>query len=217
MPIAPGLGAALGGLFGGGAALLGASQAAKAQKRASDAATALQLEYLDWQKQMYGEDVARRKPFYDLSLLSLPELQKFISGDFDITTTPEYQTQSKALDRQLSSNLAARGLQQSGFGVEEDARLKTGLMSDLYNKRFSRLAALANLGSMGMAQAPNLGDAYSNLANLAMQRGQGQAQAYSAMGQIPMNMFNAYSMWNFLNRQPSGLGMTPEMTAWDLF
>lgn len=218
MCISAGLALGLGSIAAGaGATIYSANKASSAQKRATDAATQYQYEALDWEKEKYEEDVARRKPYYDLSLEALPGLRDYINGDFDITKTQEYQTQSKALDRELASHLSARGLQLSGFGVEEDARLKTGLQSNLYNQRFSRLSTLANLGSTGMAQAPNLGQYYSNLGNIAMQQGQQQSSMYGSMAQLPFNAMNAYSMWKWMNKGTVTPEMTPEMTAWDMY
>lgn len=216
MCISTGLGLALGGLFGGGGAILAGS----AQSDAMDTATDIQSQYLNWQKQMYYEDLQRRMPFYNISVDALPGLKDYISGNFDITTTPEYKTQSEALDREIAQHLSARGLQESGFGVEENARLKTGLMSNLYNQRFARLASLANLGSMGMAQAPNLSQVYGNLSNLALAQGQSQAQMWQGLGQLPMDMYNSYSLWKYLDtlkQQNLWSNLATQQRAWDLF
>lgn len=188
-------------VIGLGSALLSSS----AQSDASDQASQTQYDAMNWEKERYYEDIKRRKPYYDLSLEALPGLRDFISGDFDISKTQEYKTQAGVLDRELAGHLSSRGLQLSGFGVEEDARLKTGLMGNLYNQRFSRLSTLANLGSVGMAQAPNLGNYASNLGNIAMQQSQQQSQMYGSLGQMPFNMMNAYSMWNYMNN-PSQMG-----------
>ena len=194
--VSAGLGAIIGGALSAGGALL----ASEAQSEAIEGAADVQWRSLLWEMERWEKEQAKREPFYQAGISALDSLKEYVSGDFDITKTHEYKVQSEALDRQLGKRLSALGLQQSGYGVEEEARLKTGLMSDLYGQRFSRLASLANLGSLGFAQGPNIQNQINALSNLALAQGQIQANMWSGLGSLPMNVFNAYQMWKFLDR-----------------
>jgi len=207
------------GLLGAGATIYGANEASDASQSATDAATRAQIYGIDWQKEQYYNEQRRRQPFYDVGVSSLGGLKDMMSGTYDITSSPLYQANAAALEKDTSKWLSARGLQGSGAGVLKNVNAKANLMNIMQTQRFSELATLANLGQAGFAQAPNLTGAYGNLATSYMQGGALQANKagmWAGAGALPLQAFNAYSLWNYLNKN-TGSGMTPEMTAWDMY
>lgn len=118
-----------------------------------------QKELMQWQKDVYERERTERKPYQDASKRALGDLEAMTKGDFDITTTKSYQTKEKALETSLNRSLSAKGLSLSGRGIEEESRLKTGLMLGEESKRYGELSGVVNVGTMGMVQNPMLANA----------------------------------------------------------
>lgn len=132
-----------------------------------------QKDLMQWQKDVYERERTERKPYTEASQRSLGDLEAMMKGDFDITTTKSYQTKEKALETSLNRSLAAKGLSLSGRGIEEESRLKTGLMLGEESQRYEQLAGLVNVGTMGMVQTPMLASS------------QNIQQGYESMAQVP--------------------------------
>ena len=171
------------------AGIYGANKAAKAQKDAAKQAAKTQQQTLSAQEAMVG-------PYVEAGKNALAEYQKLAPyqsfGMAQFQADPGYQFRLSEGMKALERSAAARGLLQSGTTLKGIQRFGQDLASAEYENAFSRYLTerearmdpyryLAGQGQAAAAgQAANVGTTGANLAEIAAQRGNIQAQ--QAMG-----------------------------------
>lgn len=151
-----------------------------------------QKDTMQWQKDIYERERADVKPYREASLRALDKLESVYSEGYDVTKEKQYQVLSEAGDRELQKSLAKKGLSLSGYGLEEEARLKSGLKTSVLGQRVAGLGSMAGYGTMGMTNQPmlaNMGaisETYSNMSQVP-------AWYSSQMGTILQNRANYIS------------------------
>lgn len=150
--------------------IFGAKKAAKAQKQAADKAAAasqyatdqslaLQREQFD---RMWGATQGAR----DLGDAAIGKLNALNSGALNATdwikSTPAYQTNLDAGQRQINASMAARGGLLSGDAAKEGMKYGADYANNLFNQERNALMAQAGLGQTATAQG---GSAGQNMAN----------------------------------------------------
>jgi len=86
-----------------------------------------QKDIMKWQQDIYERERTDTEPYREASLGAVADLKKMFGEGYDVTKEKQYQILSEASDRELQKSLAKKGLSLSGYGLEEEARLKTGL------------------------------------------------------------------------------------------
>ena len=177
-----------------GAGIIGANKAAKAQNRATDKANELQ-------HYMYDTTRADNMPALESRNWALEQLkQRLSNGTYKSNLTssqvmgePGYQFGLNQGLGALNSQLAARGMRNSGAALAAATRYgndyATGKYNDAFNRMqsqqaadFGRYATLSGLGSPGAQTISNAGQNYAgNVGNALMS--QGNANAASTMAQ----------------------------------
>ena len=175
-----------------GSAVIGAagsSSAASTAAAASDKAAELQY-------QQYKDEVARQKPFYDVGVGALPELEAASRyAPFDMTkftADPGYAFRLAEGQRGLDRSAAARGGLISGNALRAATRYGQDMGSQEYmnafnryqTERTARLNPLQSLAGYGQTAANTLGDAgrsYASGAGEALRAG-GRARASGYIG-----------------------------------
>lgn len=132
-----------------------------------------QKETMQWQKDIYERERGETKPYREASLRALGKLEDVFGEGYDITQDKQYQVLSEAGDRELQKSLAKKGLSLSGYGLEEEARLKSGLKIGVLGQRIAGLGSMAGFGTMGATAQPML----ANMGEIS--------QTYGNMAQVP--------------------------------
>lgn len=166
------------------AGIYGANKAAKAQKKAAKKAAKIQQQALDQQ-------LALAKPYSDAGVNALAQYQAmapykdFSMADFE--ADPGYQFRLAEGMKAIERSAAARGLLQSGGTLKGIQQYGQNLASDEYQNAFGRYLTqrsarmdpyqyLIGIGQGAAAgQAANIGSASSNLADIALSKGNSQA------------------------------------------
>ena len=213
IPLAIGGGAALsaaGGIF---SSIFGGNAQIKAMREAAEIASKTALTLDDRAR----ADIA---PFREYGIKAGDTLMGMLTGGRDVSSalqeSPLYQFQRDLGTRDINRQLAARGLQGSGAGLETLGRFTNQLVAEEGNRFYDRLYNLTALGSNAAARmATNTSQTGNNLAGIQAQTGLATAGAIGAqyqgignvlqgagntLAQIPM--YNA-SM-NLLNRIGGG-------------
>lgn len=153
-----------------------AGQQSEATGRAAQFERQTAQEQLELQKRMYEEDIARRKPFYDVGVNALPELvqasryQPFTMDKFQ--ADPGYAFRLSEGQKQLERSAAARGGLLSGgtgkalqrFGQEMGSQEYMNAFNRYQAERTARLQPLQSLTGMGQTTAQQLGASGQNYA-----------------------------------------------------
>jgi len=182
----------IGDLFGIGPA----SRAADAQTHASDNQTAtansalasqekINADTLAQQKDLYNQDIARNKPFYDTGVSANANLDKMVNGGYDMNQSPAAQYELTQGTKSLNRQLAARGLLGSGNASQRLAELSSGVAANDYNQQYSRLLDQVKIGTGASASAG------ASSSTLGSQIGQGAASLSGAVGQNSTAVQNA--------------------------
>ena len=226
--------AVLGGaLVGGGAAIYGANKqsdamesAAASQSAAEDRQLAQQQRQFEEQqrvqKEQYDQRLALNKPFYDIGMTALPELQYLTTGKgtpYDITSSPAYTYQQQQGEKAINRAAAARGGYGSTATVDQLGDFNQRLGASEVTNQYNRLLHLVNIGqsaannesasslnyaNSNTAASQNYANSTSgiisnsanNLSNLQIQQGENQASMWSNLGALPMQGINAYQSLN---------------------
>lgn len=165
-------------------------------------------------------------PFREMGLQAGKSLLDIMSGkktlDLAGTGSSLYRYQSDLGMRDITRQLAARGLQGSGAGMETLARFTNQLTAEEGQRFYDRMYNLTTLGSNAAARmATNTMQTGNNLAGIQGQLGVANAQAigaqYNALGQGIGNTFSGIggtiaqipmynASLNMLNRMGAGAG-----------
>lgn len=225
-----GAGSIISGIFGASAA----KKQAEAIRYASDQARKTALEIDDKQR----TDLA---PFRQYGITAGDSLTGMLTGGKDVSQTlkasPLYEFQSQMGNRDITRQLAARGMQHSGAGLETLQKFTNQLVAEEGNRFYDRLFNLTQLGSNAAAHtASNTAQIGSNLmqtqGQLGIQAAQiaggadrawgnsiggflsgaGQTLAQYPMYQASMNMLNSYGRMRgndpvFDSRDSGGLSL----------
>ena len=184
--------AAIAGAAAVGSAAIGAVGASKAASAQKDAAkTAAQT-----QKDTLAAQTALAKPYVEAGTNALAQYQKLAPyqsfGMAQFQADPGYNFRMSEGIKALERSAAARGLLQSGGTLKGVTQYGQNLASQEYENAFSRYLSerearmdpyryLTGMGQAAAAgQAANVGTTGANLAEIAAQRGNIQAQ--QAMG-----------------------------------
>lgn len=161
--------AAAGNIFSGIFGAAGAKQQAAAIQYAADKAaeTALTM------NQRAREDVA---PFRQYGITAGDTLMGMLTGGKDVSDTLQesdlYQFQSTLGMRDINRQLAARGMSNSGAGLETLQRFTNQLVAEEGQRFYDRLFGVTQLGANSAAQ----------MGSMTNQTGQNVAQIQSQMG-----------------------------------
>jgi hypothetical protein len=205
------IGAGLGGSVGGAIDASNAqTDAAKANAATANQSLAVQQQIntdnLNQQKDLYNQDVARNKPFYDTGVTANANLDKMVNGGYNVQQSPAAQYALKQGTKSLNRNLAARGLLGSGNAAQRLSELSSGVAANDYNQQYSRLldqvkigtGASASTGAASQTLGGQIGQNSANMTNAVgtnslanqqaqYQAGQGRASLYSGLGGLPMS------------------------------
>jgi hypothetical protein len=126
------------GVLSAGASLFGANQAASAQKKAAQIASATQL-------QMYNQTRSDLSPYRDLGGYSGGELRNrlteltapIIMGQAELEATPGYQFTLNQGLKAAQNSAAARGLGLSGAAIKAATGYASGLADQTYLNQFN--------------------------------------------------------------------------------
>lgn len=231
MLVAGGLGAG-GSIFSG---IMGSSAAAKsaaAIRYAADVARQTALEIDTKQR-------ADLQPFMDIGKQAGGQLQNLLTGTTDIRQTtqasPLYQFLSELQNRDINRQLSARGLYNSGAGLEILQRGQTQLVGEEGERIYNRLANQTTLGANAAARAATNtvqtgGALIGAQAQLGQQLAGYQGAQYNALGQgiggafgqagnllayypqLQQNLETQRQMGNFFSSQNAGGGWAPGLT-----
>ena len=122
-----------------------------------DAATMAQLE-------MYYKSLEETAPYREMGKRALPMLERYagMSG-----VSPLFKMQQAEGEKAINRSLAARGLWNSGAGVQALSDFNRKLSATEADKKWGRLASLVNIGQGMSAQSgQNAVNTGSNLATI---------------------------------------------------
>lgn len=213
---------AIGSIAGGVLGASGASKAAAAQGRAAEIArqTALEL-----------DDRARKdmSPFRDLGITAGNQLEQIIAGNAKLDDlfkgSSLYDWQSEMGTRGINRQLKARGMYNSGAGLETLAMFEKGLVAEEGAKWWDKLFNTTALGSNAAAKmATGTTQTGATLADLGLKssiaQGGAIANQYNALAGIPQGIVGGigqgvqYSLYKpYLDKLASGgtRSSAPEM------
>jgi hypothetical protein len=193
------------------ASLIGGSQQADAAQEAANATAAATDRATALQRQIYQEEVARQKPFYDVGVNALPELvaaSKYTPfGMNQFKADPGYAFRLSEGQKALERTAAARGGLLSGGTLKAATRYGQDMGSQEYTNAFNRyqaerearlrpLQSLTGMGqttsqqisASGQNMAGNIGNAYMqqgvNQGNALLAGSQARASAYGDVGKL---------------------------------
>ncbi len=183
----------------GGAAILGAgatafagSQAAGAQRDASNLAAKTQTD-------IYGQNRALLNPYVQGGLGSYGTLNNLLGVGGNSSTMqstleglPGYQfTLGQGL-KSVQNSAAARGLGSSGAALKGAANYSTGLANSQYGNYVNQLQNSANTGAGAGAAIAGVGQATgANIGSAQIGAGNAQAAGYNAIGGSIANGLNS--------------------------
>jgi hypothetical protein len=200
-----------------GSSLIGGIMGSNSASKAAEAQAASAREALALQKQMYGETVARNKPFYDTGVGANNRLATMLgtggnAGDADYGSMTRNFSMADYLNNQdpgyqfgldtgmnaLNAQNAATGGAQSGAAMKAAQRYGVDYGSTKYNDAYNRYTnnrsniynMLSGQGNVGLNAANNTSAAGTNYANAggADITGAGNAAASGYIGSA-----NAYN------------------------
>jgi len=174
--------------MGGILDIFGASKTAKAQKQAAESSAAAS-QYATDQSLAYQREIDNRiwqatQGARDLGSSAITKLQGLSNGTvnaLDFTkSTPGYQTNLDAGQRQINASLAARGGLLSGDAAKEGLKYGADYATGVFNQERNALLAAAGLGQTAT--------------NTGAQVGQGAANAsQNALTQNAANLSSSYN------------------------
>jgi len=161
------------GVLGAGATVFGASQAANAQKSATNAANNTEL-------QMYNQTRADNLPALESRNWALDQLKGLLGSGLaspisvgDVTKDPGYQFGLNQGLGGLQASYTARGMRDSGAALAAASRYGTDYATSKYDDAFNRVVSnrqqqlnpyftLADKGQVGAGQLSAAGQNYAN-------------------------------------------------------
>jgi hypothetical protein len=195
---------------------MGAVMGSNAQNNATDAQSKSAADALAQQRDLYNQDVARNKPFYDNGVKANSSLDKMVNGNYDMNESPSARFQLAQGTKSLNSQLSARGLLGSGNAAQRMAELSSGIAASDYDKQYSRLLDQVKIGTGASAAAGASSNTLSqNIGNSAAQQqaaigaaGANRAALYSGLGAQSGNAvgngLNAYKLYQAYTAPEAG-------------
>lgn len=185
--------AAVGSIFSGVMGASGASKQAAAVERGATIAqqTAYELD---------NRARADLAPFRDMGMAAGGTLMNLLTGGGDVAastrSSPMFQFQSEMGMRNINRELSARGLFNSGAGLETLQRFNNQLVGEEADRMFSRLFNVTAMGQNAAARmatgTTQTGNAVAGMqANAGIAQGGAIANQYNALGQGIGGGFNA--------------------------
>lgn len=174
------------------------------------------------QRRQYDETVKRFQPYYEAGTGALPIMEKIA---YNLETSPLYKWQLQQEQEAADKALAARGLYNSGAGLQLQSDITNRLTAQEGENKWNRLNTLAGYGSSAAANTANAGTNSANtISNLYTTLGTAQTNTsnnaanqrtslYSGLGALGAGTMQGYAsslayqnMLNTLNASnPSSL------------
>ena len=181
------------------------NEAASATRDASNAAIAQQQAALQQQAQLSA-------PYRQLGQNAMGAYQNLLGigangqvnpqlAEQTLQNLPGYQFQQQQGQQQTLAAAGAMGMGLSGNTLQALSKYNQGLADSTYQQELQNLLAPVQLGQAAAAgQAANVGQAASNIGNIAMNQGQNQANiAIGQMGGITGSIGNAMNQYTTMN------------------
>lgn len=210
---------------GAGIAAVGVASNISSANKAGKAQTAAANQANDTQWQMYNQNRADNKPFYDAGVTALNKLAAM--PDFagaNLQNEPGYQFGLAEGMKGLTSSAAARGGLLSGAALKAASQYNNDYASTKYNDAFNRDATnknrLASLAGIGQTASNVNASSGQNTANNVAQNqlavGNARASGYVATGNALTNGLsqglNWYNQNSLLNGGNGAQGVTQGAT-----
>jgi hypothetical protein len=167
----PGGAAVISGAAGLASSYLGGKEQARSTSAAMDTLKSTTADSLAAQERMYKAGLELGKPYRDLGEAVLPLYQKSAIGDTpamqtlrDMAEGDLYEWQKKELTDSLNSQLAARGLYNSGAGLRTLSDAYRALGAEEAERRFGRQKTLADMSYGRLFDAIQFGSGQSTAA-----------------------------------------------------
>lgn len=175
---------------GAGIALVGLGTAAYQANEAGEAAD----QVAGGARQGLAEYQQYNAPFYNAGTSALSRLERLNSGDFSaFEESPDYRFAFDQGNEAILRGAASRGSLNSGGTDADLARFGQGLASQNYDRYYSRLAGLANLGAN---TAQGLGGQAVNAANTAAgAQAEGTINQANAYGNFASGLSGLYGQY----------------------
>jgi hypothetical protein len=218
-------GAALGASLGGAAEEATGGGASGAARKAANAANAGAQSQIDLQRQMYEEDVARQKPFYEAGVNALPGYLSGIgqNGELvrgftqaDYQADPGYAFRMSEGMKALEGSAAARGGLLSGNALRGIQRYGQDMASQEYSNAYNRFRdtqglrrnALAGVVGFAPTSANAMGASGQNYATGAgnAMAGQGVNSANALLASQQARSSSYGQLGNVLGKYLGGSG-----------
>jgi hypothetical protein len=238
----------VGALAGAGASIYSANESASASEEASQLAANATNTAAGLQYKLGEEGLDMQRPFYEAAYPLLPyetqaglqayqqTLPQMQSIATNYQTSPLTQNELTGTTGSINNALSARGLYNSGAGVQAISSASQNIMANQEQNQWNRLAQLyqtqvgqtvstgANAASGSAQTASNLGSGLANtyLGGAAMQTqalefgSQSQANMYSNIGGMGMGLATGYLKNQSMNNYLQGLqntGYDPSTSA----
>lgn len=166
-------------ILSGVGSLIGGNAQANAAEDAANAAT-----------KYYDTNIGYLQPWMSAGTTALPQLESIAYGG---ESSPLYKMQAREGSKGINRELAARGLSNSGAGLESLRNFYSGLGANEAEKQYGRIFDLANLGYGATGQAVNTGEnAARNLMSAYTQKGQATSDMYSGFANSILGGTNSY-------------------------
>lgn len=182
-----------GSIFSG---IMGASGAAKQAAAVERGATIAQQTAFELDNRARAD----LSPFRDMGMAAGGTLMNLLTGGGDVAastrSSPLFQFQSEMGMRNINRELSARGLFNSGAGLETLQRFNNQLVGEEADRMFSRLFNVTAMGQNAAARmatgTTQTGNAVAGMqANAGIAQGGAIANQYNAIGQGVSGGFNA--------------------------
>lgn len=210
----------VGAAIAGGAGIIGSYLGAKEQSKASDRASAAQVQSaqmgIDEQRRQFDALQQLMSPFVNVGYSALTGQQDLMGLNGNqaqqnaingISNSAEYQTYLNQGENALRQNASATGGLRGGNTQLALAQFSPQLLNQMITQRYANLGGLttlgqnaaAGVGNAGMQTAGNIGNLYQAIGNAnaggAIMSGQAKANMYSGIGNGIGN-FGAYLIGN---------------------
>lgn len=181
-------------MIGGIGSMIGSSKGASASAEAAKMAALAQFYATNVSKRIYEEQRDMFRPYYEVGTGALPEYQKMLSGDYEMTESPAAKYQREQATKAMNRAMASRGMSGSGNAINRLTELNSSIAAQDWNNQYNRLidaikigqGAAGSAGQAGSAYANNVGNAMNSLSNIYQNQGNTLSSIYTNMG----NQFN---------------------------
>lgn len=193
----------VGAAIAGGAGIIGSYLGAKEQSKASDRASAAQVQSaqmgIDEQRRQFDALQQLMSPFVNVGYSALTGQQDLMGLNGNqaqqnaingIQNSAEFQTYLNQGENALRQNASATGGLRGGNTQAALAQFSPQLLSQMINQKYANLGGLTALGQNAAAGVGNAGmQTAGSIGNLLQQSGAAQAGNYLAQGQANANMY----------------------------